>query len=233
MDRSYEHEASGRRQDIAAPEALAAMAAVTGAAMAEPGAFDGWLRATLDEVDYGIFVIASDTAVAHSNRAGAAHLSEQSPLRLCAGRLRGRRQEDDEALRSAIADAQKRGVRRLLSVGEAAERIALSVIPLGDSAHGGPFAVLVMLGKKQMCDRLSIQSYSQAHGLTVAESRVLRELSSGAHPQEAAANLGVRVSTVRTQISSIRAKTSSGTIRDLLRTLSVLPPLTRTLSGYQ
>jgi hypothetical protein len=41
----------------------------------------------------------------------------------------------------------------------------------------------------------------------------------------------VAVSTVRTQIGSIRAKTGAGSIRELVRQVAVLPPLVGALRG--
>jgi DNA-binding CsgD family transcriptional regulator len=44
-------------------------------------------------------------------------------------------------------------------------------------------------------------------------------------PTEIAQRQSVAVSTVRTQIGSIRAKTGAGSIRELVRQVAVLPPL--------
>jgi DNA-binding CsgD family transcriptional regulator len=62
-------------------------------------------------------------------------------------------------------------------------------------------------------------------GLTPAETRVLELLCAGVRPTEIAGRAGVAVSTVRTQIGSIRAKTGAASIRELVRQVAVLPPL--------
>jgi DNA-binding CsgD family transcriptional regulator len=55
---------------------------------------------------------------------------------------------------------------------------------------------------------LSIASYSRSHGLTMAEGRVLAEPYNGMEPQGVARRFAVSISTVRTQIVSIRSKQS-------------------------
>jgi DNA-binding CsgD family transcriptional regulator len=54
---------------------------------------------------------------------------------------------------------------------------------------------------------------------------VLEHLCGGVRPTEIAQRQGVAVSTVRTQIGSIRAKTGATSIRELVRQVAVLPPL--------
>ena len=50
-------------------------------------------------------------------------------------------------------------------------------------------------------------------------------------PNEIASRAGVAVSTVRTQIGSIRSKTGATSIRELVRQVAVLPPLVGALRG--
>jgi DNA-binding CsgD family transcriptional regulator len=86
-------------------------------------------------------------------------------------------------------------------------------------------AVLLVFGKRQMCESLSVQYFAQNHGLTLAEAQVLRALCGGDAPGEVAARQGVAMSTVRSQLGSIRAKTGAGSLRDLVHQVAVLPPV--------
>jgi len=61
--------------------------------------------------------------------------------------------------------------------------------------------------------------------LDAAETRVLVALCQGIPPGAAAAEIGVGIATVRTQIGSIRQKTGAQSIRALVRQVAVLPPL--------
>ena len=82
-----------------------------------------------------------------------------------------------------------------------------------------------------MCQELSAQWFARHHGLTLAETHVLEALCTGARPAEVAATKGVALSTVRSHISSLRAKTGAPSIRDLVRQVAVLPPLVSALKG--
>lgn len=179
-----------------------------------------WLSAALDEIDYGIVLIGPEGRVQHANQVALDELDAQHPLLLSFGELRARRGVDAQALLGALHDARHRGLRRLVTLGEGAQQVSASVVPL--SAAGG---ALVILGKRQVGAELAVQGFARLHGLTGGETRVLAALSAGARPAEVAREHGVALSTVRTQISSIRQKTGAASIRDLLAQVARLPPL--------
>ena len=179
-----------------------------------------WLSAALDEIDYGIVLVGTGGAAHHANEAALAELDAQHPLLLLHGELRARRGSDAQQLQAALHDAQCRGLRRLLTLGEGAQQISVSVVPLVM-----PGATLVILGKRQMGADLALQGFARLHRLTACEARVLARLCSGSRPSEIAAEHGVALSTVRSQISSIRLKTGATSIRALLAQVAVLPPL--------
>ena len=101
----------------------------------------------------------------------------------------------------------------------------MAVVPLLAESGEGPHGVLLLLGKRKMCEQLTIEWFARSRSLTVAETTVLKGLCAGLAPQEIAARQGVELSTVRTQIGSIRAKTGSRSIKALVRQISMLPPL--------
>lgn len=179
-----------------------------------------WLSAALDEIDYGIVLVGADGAAHHANEAALAELDAQHPLVLLHGELRARRNADAQQLLAALHDAQARGLRRLLTFGEGAQQVSVSVVPLGM-----PGATLVILGKRQMGADLAVQGFARLHRLTGGETRVLAALCAGSRPSEIAVEHGVALSTVRSQISSIRLKTGAASIRALLAQVAVLPPL--------
>ena len=86
--------------------------------------------------------------------------------------------------------------------------------------------VLLVLGRRQSCEALTVDFFARTQGLTSAEAKVLQALCDGLRPKEAARRLGVAVSTIRTQISSIRTKTQTTSIRDLVSRVTALPPIT-------
>lgn len=183
-----------------------------------------WLAATLDELDYGIVLLCDGMRVVHLNDAARAELDQRHPLHLLGGELRAKMTSDTAPFHEAIANAAVRGLRRLLTLGQEGERTSISVVPLA-TADVSPRAVLVMLGKRNVCESLSALGFARSYHLTSAETRVLVALCSGVSPALVARQSGVALSTVRTQIGSIRAKTGAESIRALVRQVAVLPPV--------
>jgi DNA-binding CsgD family transcriptional regulator len=188
----------------------------------------------LDEVDYGMLLVAQDGLLLHANKAARRDLDAQHPLQVQGRALRPRVDTDQAALHEALDQAARRGLRRLLRLGDAAGRCSVAVVPLGAGGAPGEQAVLLMLGKRNMCEELSVEGFARSHGLTLAETQVLKGLCSGLPPQVIAGRHGVALSTVRTQIGSVRAKTGAGSIRALVQLVAQLPPMVGMLqSGGQ
>ncbi|MDQ6639566.1 MAG: LuxR C-terminal-related transcriptional regulator, partial [Pseudomonadota bacterium] len=189
-----------------------------------------WLAAALDELDYGIVLLLPSMDVVHINDAARAELDDCHPLHMIARELRPRLARDLAPLHEAVSAAALRGMRRLVTLGKDADRTSVSVVPL-EGADGEPRTVLIVLGKRAVCESLSIQGYARSYGLTGAETRVLVELCKGLPPAKIASELGVAISTVRSQIGSVRLKTGAASIRALVRQIAVLPPVKGTLRG--
>jgi DNA-binding CsgD family transcriptional regulator len=177
----------------------------------------------VDEVDYGLLLLSADRQVLHVNQAARQALRGEHPLVLLGGELRARSSHDAAPLLDALRLAAERGLRHLLSLGEGGRRVHLSVVPLG--AAGADAGVLVVLGRRQVSGVLAVQCFARAHRLSTVEEQVLHALCEGLAPSQIAADHGVKIATVRTQISSIRAKTGTSTIRDLVQMVARLPPL--------
>jgi DNA-binding CsgD family transcriptional regulator len=178
----------------------------------------------LDEIDYGMLLVSPDAQVTYLNHAARLELDGLHPLQLLGRALKTSRTQDLLALHDALGAAQ-RGLRKLITVGEGEHRVSLSVVPLPNDGADGGAQTLLVLGKRQMCGQLSVQGFARSVNLTPAETRVLEHLCGGVRPTEIAQRQGVAVSTVRTQIGSIRAKTGATSIRELVRQVAVLPPL--------
>jgi DNA-binding CsgD family transcriptional regulator len=99
----------------------------------------------------------------------------------------------------------------------------VAFVPMS-SPEDGALAMLV-IGKRHRCESLTLEFFARTHGLTAAETKVLRALCDGQRPKEVARAFSVAVSTVRSQISSIRIKTQTASIGDLLNRVAVLPPI--------
>jgi DNA-binding CsgD family transcriptional regulator len=193
-------------------------------AAATAGSTRDWLGAALDELDYAILVAVDGMHVVHLNEAARLECDALHPLQLLGSELKTRLSRDVAPLRNAVNAAANHGLRCLLTLGDDVCRITASIVPLRtQGAESG--AVLIVLGKRAVCESLSLESFARSHHLTHAETRVLAALCAGDPPTEAAGHLGVAVCTVRTQIASIRQKTGAANIQSLVRQVAVLPPL--------
>lgn len=199
-----------------------------------PAQLSACLTRMLDEIDYGMLLVGADAQLLYSNHAARHELDGAHPLQLAGRFLRALRPQDVLPLQEALAAAQ-RGLRRLVTLGSGAQRVSVSVVPLPEStaerAQGQGPATLLVLGKRQVCEQLSVHGFARSLNLTPAETRVLELLCAGVRPTAIALQQNVAVSTVRTQIGSIRAKTGAGSISELVRQVAVLPPLVGALRG--
>lgn len=183
-----------------------------------------WLAAALDEIDYGMLLVDDALQALHVNSAARRELDAAHPLMLQGRSLQARHPRDVPALQGAL-DGSQRGLRRMLAIGEEGHEVTISVVPLPTIGADARRATLVMLGKREVCGELAVQGFARTHGLTPGETRVLAALCRGVPPTSIAASHGVAISTVRSQIGSIRAKTGASSIRELVRQAAALPPL--------
>ncbi len=179
-----------------------------------------------DEIDYGLLIVRPDGLLVQANQTGRRHCTQpQGALQLRDGLLHARLPQDEAELLRALAQAAHQGLRRLLGLGGTEQPETVAVVPLP-----GQDAALVVFGRRQVCELLSIEHFARLHGLTHAESMVLAALCDGEDPAGIARRFGVALSTVCTQISSIRQKTRSSSLRALVRQVALLPPIVSVLS---
>lgn len=184
----------------------------------------------LDEVDYGLLLVTATGSLRYGNQLGLGSLAGSTALRLNGGFVSAGRAADQTALRTAIADAA-RGLRRLLCLQSEHAGTSIAVLPIAgdDDAAGarpGEPLVMLVLGKQPASRSLTLDFFARLHRLTGAESNVLQGLCGGLRPKEIAEQVGVEISTVRTQIGSVRTKTQTTSIRELINKVAALPPVT-------
>lgn len=185
----------------------------------------------LDTLDYGMLLLTQVTQVSHVNKAARRDLDEHHPLLIEGGQLQARLAQDDLALREALLGAARRGLRRLLQLGEGRQRISVAVVPLAALGTDELPGATVLLGKRQVCEELTFDWFARSHNLTPAETAVMKGLCADFTPLQIAGRQGVGLATIRTQIGSIRLKTGAGSIRALVRLVALLPPLVGALQS--
>jgi len=183
------------------------------------------LLAVLDEVGHGLALFDAEGHVCWANRLALRSLRCAGALKLERQQLLAHSAADGRVLQRAMQAAlQGRRTMTKIGQGEAATTLAFIPLPAPAAADGAPCALLVM-SRRHHCEPLSLQFFASAHRLTTAEAAVLHALSRGRVPAQVAASGRVELSTVRTQISSVRQKTGAASVNHLLRIVACLPPL--------
>lgn len=182
------------------------------------------LARMLDVVDYAMMVVLDGLRVAFTNAIARSELDIAHPLRMAGCKLEPRDAREVEPLRTAVSNALQRGMQCMVPLGAGtASSMPVAVLPLRE--YGDTPAVLLVFGRRQVCEDMSTEAFARGHALTSAETRVLKLLCKGCSPCEIATGVGVKVSTVRTQICAIRLKTGARDIRSIIQQMSCLPPL--------
>jgi DNA-binding CsgD family transcriptional regulator len=193
------------------------------------------LCAVLDEIDYGVMVVeAPGGRVRHVNRQAGDECRRHGTIDLRDGVASVGEPTQQRAFVTALVHAAQ-GRRSLINLrGRATAAddaelppVPVAVVPLPNDGATGQ--ALLVFGKRHVADALSVGFFSRLHALTPTEDAVLLSLCRGMKPTEIADEHGVAISTVRTHVNSIRLKTGTGSIRDLVHKVSTLPPMASAL----
>jgi DNA-binding CsgD family transcriptional regulator len=176
----------------------------------------------VDQIDCGLIVCDAQGHMLHANRSAQRELHSAQILILQDGVLCCRGPSANE-LAAAIKAAAGRGLRRLVNLQDSPPLMVV-VMPL-DRLPGTDPMVLVMIGRRSLCTPLGLELLAVQHRLTWAEQRVLRAIVGGVAVRNIATDNGVAMSTVRTQVQSIRDKLGVGNIDALLLIAARIPPV--------
>lgn len=214
-------------------QAAAPLRAMTRHGVSWASLLPDFMALALDEMDYAVVIVDAALRVLHANHQARQELVEPHPLQLHGASLQLPRPIDHRALVEVSQAASQRGIRKLIHVGDGAQRVGISVVPLSPDGSWQAPALMLALGRRQVCANLTVQGFARLHRLSPVESRVLEGLCRSVSPAEIAKQNGVALSTVRTQITNIRTKTGTTSIRDLVHQISMLPPLIGALRQAQ
>lgn len=180
-----------------------------------------------DEIECGLVVCDERGEICIANYAARQEFASGRLLMRSGNVLRGGppcRADLEGALRLAA----QRGRRSLVHLADAGDELMVSVQPLRIDNLAAPLA-LVLLGRRQACSEVGLEMLAGSVGLTLAERRVLAALVRHLTPRQIASAHAVKLSTVRTQISSLRAKFGTRSIDGLLHRVAQLPPVASAL----
>jgi DNA-binding CsgD family transcriptional regulator len=183
----------------------------------------------LDEIDYGLMVLGDDARIVLANQGARLELGGERFVRRRQDKLAASSPRHSSKIDAALANVW-RGQRSLVTLDGSDGELALSFVPLNSSAQFAapapdtPFA-LVILGKRDACEALTLQQYGEIHGLSRAEQALLPAIIRGLSTKAIAQQQGVATNTVRVQLGSIREKTGAKSLRTLMARLTSLPPV--------
>lgn len=193
-------------------------------AVAETAGAADLMRAILDHVQLGLMAVAADGALRCANRAALHACLDHPELRVDGGRLLAALQPGGSALGRAIA-AARTGRWTLVSIEGPGEPTLVAAMPLGARTDADGATVLLMFGAARDAYALAMQLFAREAGLTAAETRVLYALADGRAPRQIAQQHEVALSTVRSQVGSIRAKIGARSLTHVARAVGRLPPV--------
>ena len=187
------------------------------------------LLAVLDEVNHGLLLVNEMAEVRYANRAATRDCRPDQPLHYDGQRLRAAQACDFDALLRALASARS-GRRAMLTLHSARSSVSVGIVPVMARPEDGDTVALLVLGKHDSVEPLNLQFFAQMNQLTPAESVVLAALCEGLRPVQVAARGGVALSTIRSQIGSIRQKTRTQSVSHVVRMVQTLPPVVPALN---
>ena len=184
----------------------------------------GSLSLVMDELAYGVLIATVKGQLLHANLAARHELARRNVLSIHEGKLRTADAAQERLLVQALAKAET-GRRSLVALRHGSGRLSIAVVPLrAERPHDTP-SVALLLSRPAVCDAVMLCFFARAYGLTPSEEQVLAILCQGYSAPEIASQLNVAVSTVRSHVRSMCAKTHSNGVRALVGQIAVLPPI--------
>lgn len=183
------------------------------------------LALLMDELAHGVLVTDIAGRLLHANQAARIELSRTRLIVLRDEAVHACAPDSARILQEALARVAN-GKRGLVSLAApVGPSLTLVILPLRPAIPGGPMRAAWLFSRAMVCDSLMLCFFARAHGLTAAEEQVLGILCQGLSAPEVAVQLKVAVSTVRSHIRSLCAKTKSSGVRELVSRIAVLPPV--------
>lgn len=190
-----------------------------------------WWSPLLDELAHGILVIDREGVIVHANLTARRLLASAEMVRCDAGKLAWAATEDALSFQQALGRAMA-GRRQLIQPTAGAGSgsglgfaRSLAVLPLRHSPGHSPTHFALLLSRTGVSESGLLAAFSRSHRLTRTEEQVLVHLCRSLGAPDVARQMNVAVSTVRSHVRSLCAKTASSGVRELVHRVAVLPPV--------
>lgn len=188
------------------------------------GAGNG-LSLVMDELAHGVLLATAKGQLLHANQAARHELARRQVLSVRDGLLHTIDAAQSKVLAQALAKAET-GRRSLIALRSSAkQRVSIAVVPLRNDRPELAPSVALVFSRASVCDAVMLCFFARTHGLTPSEEQVLGILCQGHSAPEIAVQLHVAVSTIRSHVRSMCAKTHSNGVRALVGQVALLPPI--------
>lgn len=183
------------------------------------------LEGAFDLLQAGVILVDHDCKIIHANRAARAMLQKGSPIRSVQGQLKTSLLRTTAALKKAVALVAEPAIGRMrigIPVWQSdGDPAYIHVLPLmtGD-IHSRPALCASAAVFVTVWDGAAgppVEAVAAVFDLTAGEIRVAERLLTGRTPAEIAEDLALAMSTVRSHLASIFAKTGTSRQSDLAR----------------
>lgn len=182
-----------------------------------------WLDRLLESVAYGIIICDRNRKVIIANQAAITMMEDCGESVSIHSMIPRSMSGSGERLYRALVQGSE-GWRRMVTLdAKDGSTRSVSISPL--ELDNGERGMLVTTERVAVCTTATLVTYADLYLLTAAETRVLLSIAKGISPQEAADELFIAVTTVRSHIKSILHKTKADCIRSLLVRMAKLPPV--------
>lgn len=182
------------------------------------------LSLLVDVLDHGVIVVGERGQIIHANRAARTELNRHRVLNRVGGEVQAMTPADCKTLQKAL-DQAVAGKRSLINVSGAGLTLTLAVVPLRSDTDAWDARIALFFARAEVCESGMFGFFARSYGLTQTEEQVLAILCRGLSTPEIAVQLKVAVSTVRSHVRSLCAKTASSGVRELVNRVAVLPPV--------
>lgn len=183
------------------------------------------LALVMDELAYGVVVATIQGHVLHANQAARHELARRRALCARDNLLHAHAPADGRMLHDTLSKVCE-GKRSLITLAAAeGQALTIAVVPLRPETESQPWRAALVFARATLCESLMLSFFARSHGLTPTEENVLGILCQGYSAPEIAGQLNVAVSTIRSHVRSLCAKTRSSGVRELVSRVAVLPPV--------
>lgn len=197
------------------------------ALLPDPGHIDSGadvLSVLIDVLAYGVIVVGARGQLIHANQAARAELNRHRVLGKVGDKVHALAPADGKTLQMALAKAGG-GKRSLVNVSGGGLSLMLAVVPLKPEIGAWENRIALFFSRAEVCESGMFGFFARSYGLTQTEEQVLIILCRGLSTPEIAVQMKVAVSTVRSHVRSLCAKTGSSGVRELVNRVAVLPPV--------